>query len=328
MNIKEEIINDVVFNMKRLTSLEYIHFKSAERHMPYDYDLTINGVTFACEVKSKLNKANYNIIVQQLRSVKEQTQKPLIVAAQHFSPEAFERLPQDGISVVESSGNCKIVAPQLFINITGQKSVQIKESKGKAFNEAGLKVIFYFLQDDANINKPYRQISEGTGLSLGTIKNVVEELTNGLYVIKTTKGRCLKNKKELLDTWQTYYNQTLKPKLLIKEMEFVDAESRMNWERIPLPEGVCWGGEGAAYMTDHYLMPEQFDIYTDVPSVQLMMTRKMRFEVNGSIKVYKKFWKGGDNEKVAPKILIYADLMGSGNSRSIEAAQRLIENGI
>ena len=81
-------------------------------------------------------------------------------------------------------------------------------------------------------------------------------------------------------------------------------------------------------MTDHYLMPEQFDIYTDVPSVQLMMTRKMRFEVNGSIKVYKKFWKGGDNEKVAPKILIYADLMGSGNSRSIEAAQRLIENGI
>jgi len=157
---------------------------------------------------------------------------------------------------------------------------------------------------------------------------VVEELTNGLYVIKTTKGRCLKNKKGLLDTWQTYYNQTLKPKLMVKEMEFVDAESRREWEKIPLPDGVCWGGEGGAYMADHYLIPEQFDIYTDVPSIKLMMTRKLRFEVNGSIKVYQKFWKGGNDEKVAPKILIYADLMGSGNSRCIEAAQRLIENGI
>ena len=80
--------------------------------------------------------------------------------------------------------------------------------------------------------------------------------------------------------------------------------------------------------TDHYLIPEQFDIYTEVPSVKLMMTKKMRFEENGSIRVYQKFWKSYENEKVAPKILIYADLMGSGKSRCIEAAQRLIENGI
>jgi hypothetical protein len=81
-------------------------------------------------------------------------------------------------------------------------------------------------------------------------------------------------------------------------------------------------------MTDHYLIPERFDIYTEVPSVKLMMTKKMRFEENGSIRIYQKFWKGYENEKVAPWILIYADLMGSGNSRCIEAAQRLIENGI
>jgi hypothetical protein len=328
MDIEEEIINDVVFNLKRLTNLEDIYFESAGQRMRYDYDLIINGVSFACEVRSQISKANYNLVVQQLGRVKEQTQKPLIVAARHFSPEAFERLPQEGVSVVESSGNCKIVAPPLFININGQKSVQVKESKGKAFTEAGLKVIFYFLLDDDNINKPYRQINEETGLSLGTIKNVVEELMNGMYVIKTAKGRYLKNKKELLDIWQTYYNQTLKPKLMVKEMEFVDAESRREWEKIALPEGVCWGGEGGAYITDHYLVPEQFDIYTDVPSVRLMMTKKMRFEANGSIKVYQKFWKDGDDEKVAPKILIYADLMGSGNSRCIEAAQRLIGNGI
>lgn len=321
---EEEIINDVVFNLKRLTNLENIDFKPGRRE-GYDYDLAINGITFACEIRKQVNKANFNLVVQQLRRLKEQTDKPIIVAAHHLSLEVFDRLIEEGISVVESSGNCKIFANQLFINISGQKSKQIKEVKGKAFNEAGLKVIFFFLLNDENFNKTYRQISEETGLSLGTIKNVVEELKKSLYAITTTKGRFLKNKKELLDIWQTHYNQTLKPKLMVKKMEFVDAECKKDWYKISLPEGAYWGGEGGAFIIDHYLIPEQFDIYTDVPSVKLMMTKKMRFDENGSIRVYQKFWKGNENEKVAPRILIYADLMGSGNSRCIEAAQRLIE---
>ena len=91
---------------------------------------------------------------------------------------------------------------------------------------------------------------------------------------------------------------------------------------------MCWGGEGGAFLIDRYLVPELFDIYTETPSVKLMMTKKVKFQEKGRIRLYQKFWKGIIDEKTAPKILIYADLMGSGNSRCIEAAQRLIENGI
>ena len=115
---------------------------------------------------------------------------------------------------------------------------------------------------------------------------------------------------------------------MIKEMDFVDSESWENWERIILPEGMYWGGEGGAYILNHYMIPEQFDIYTETPSIKLMMTKKVRFQENGRIKLYQKFWKGIWHEKVAPKILVYADLLGSGNSRCIEAAKRLVENGI
>lgn len=324
---EEEIINDVVYNLKRLMNLENISFKAVLRRH-YDYDLTINGVTFACEVKPQVNKANYNLVVQQMRKLKEQTDKPLMLAANHFSPESFESLPKEGISVVESSGNCNIVAAPMFIRISGQKATQPREVKGKAFNEAGLKLIFYLLLDETNINKPYRTIHEETGLSLGTIKNVIEELGRGQFVLTTDKGRFMKNRKELLDVWQTHYNQSLKPKLLLKEMEFVDADSRRDWEQIVLPDGMCWGGEGGAFLIDRYLVPEQFDIYTETPSVKLMMTKKVNFLEKGRIRLYQKFWKGNIDEKTAPKILIYADLMGSGNSRCIEAAQRLIENGI
>lgn len=326
--IKEsEIINDVVFNLRRLTNLESIEVKPKRPQVGYDYNLIINNVEFACEVKIQVSKANYNLVLQQMRKLKEEVDLPLLLASHYFAPDVFESFSAEGINVVDSSGNCKIEAKQLFINIIGQKSTPIKQPKGKAFNEAGLKAVFYFLLNDTNINQPYRQISNNTGLSLGTITNVVEELLYEKFVIKTSKGRILKNKRALLDTWQVHFNQTLKPKLLLKTMEFVDSDSRKDWELIALPDGVCWGGEGGAYLTSKYLIPEQFDIYTEGPSINLMMTRKMRFEENGSIHVYQKFWRS-QHERVAPMILIYADLMGSGNSRCIEAAQKLIENGI
>ena len=70
----------------------------------------------------------------------------------------------------------------------------------------------------------------------------------------------MKNKKELLDIWQPHYSQALKPKLMVKEMEFMDAECRRGWEKNVLPDGACWGGEGGAFMIDHYLIPKQFSL--------------------------------------------------------------------
>lgn len=325
---KEEIIYDAIRNLRQLTNLKNITFFRANERAGYDYDITINGTTFACEVKTQVNKANYNLAVQELNELKVRTIKPLMVIAQYFAPDTHNKFSQDGINTMESNGNCNIRANPLFIYISGQKAVPPIETKGRAFNEAGLKLIFYFLQEFNNVNKPYRIICEDTGVSLGTIKNVVEDLYINRFVIITPGGRFLTNRIGLLNIWQMYYNQTLKPKLLLKEMEFVDNESRKNWKDLALPNGMCWGGEGGAFLIDKYLIPEQFDVYTEVPSAMLMMTRKIKFQGNGRIRLYQKFWKGRINEKVAPKILIYADLMGSGNSRCIEAAQRLIANGI
>ena len=43
-----------------------------------------------------------------------------------------------------------------------------------------------------------------------------------------------------------------------------------------LPEGICWGGECAAYQVNGYLTPQKFEIYTDVAWGNLMKTGAMR----------------------------------------------------
>ncbi len=319
-----EIINDAVYNLKRLTGIEYIDCQNVDG--TYDYDVSINGISFACVVKNQVTKANYNLVVQQMRGVATQTRNPLLLVANHFVPEVFSQFATEEINVIESNGNCNITVSPLFVHISGQKSIQPKESLGRAFKETGLKVIFYFLLNDANIGKPYRVISKATGASLGAIKNVIEELCESRFAIVTDNGRVLKDKKKLLESWQMHYNQTMKPSLLVKEMDFIDEDTRKHWDQIKLPEGMYWGGEGGAFLLDHYLVPETFDIYTDEPTVKLLMTRKVKLQKDGPIKVYQKFWNGISGDGIAPRILVYADLMGSGNSRCIEAAQRLMKD--
>ena len=109
-------------------------------------------------------------------------------------------------------------------------------------------------------------------------------------------------------------------------MAFRTEEKRDNWQNIKLPQGMAWGGEPAANLIDGYLQPGSFDVYTTLPAAHLMRTGAVKQDANGEIHLYKKFWNEETDYKTVPAILIYADLMGSGNSRCLEAAQRILEN--
>jgi hypothetical protein len=47
---------------------------------------------------------------------------------------------------------------------------------------------------------------------------------------------------------------------------------------------------------------------------------------NGTVEILQLFWKNNNNEKqVAPALLVYADLIGSGYGRNIETAKLILE---
>ena len=91
------------------------------------------------------------------------------------------------------------------------------------------------LQDDNNISKTFREIKEQCAVSLGTVKNVLDELEDRKFVLTTKKKRTLRDKRRLLDLWVENYHQVLKPKLLIKRLGFRDVKSKEQWDKITLP---------------------------------------------------------------------------------------------
>lgn len=327
MKKEEKIITDAIGNLQNITQIKGINNKLSDVNI-YDADINICGIKFAAEVKKNVTKSNYLRVLETLRHIKSSTKMPVLLIGDYISPTILPELRKEGFSVLDSSGNCQISNGNLYIHVQGQKQYIAKESMDKAFNETGVKLIFYFLLEKGNISKPYRTIHDETGLSLGTIKNVIEELKMRRFVIMSSGNRVIINRKNLIDQWQETYNKVLKPKLFISKMKFVNDEAKREWQTIKLPIKMCWGGENGANAIDGYLQPEIFTIYSDTDTRELLKTKKIIPANDGEILVYRKFWKQETDNQIAPKILIYADLMGSGNSRCLEAALRLIENGL
>ncbi len=288
------------------------------------------NVDFLCLIKNSITTANVGSLTQTLKNTPV-SEKPVLLVANYISPTVADDLASRNINTLDSVGNCRIKGEKdgkmLFYLINkGEKNVCVEKNNYPAFQEAGLKVVFYLLQEAANVNKPYRAIQEATGVSLGAIKNVLAVLTERKFIMLSGGKRVLKNKNALLNLWVENYHQVMKPKLLLGKMSFRTDEHRKKWAKMTLPKGMYWGGESGANKIDAYLKPGAFSIYTDIPTAHLLKTGFVKQDEKGEIEIYQKFWKWDAEGQVAPLLLLYADLMGSGNSRCVEMAERLLNH--
>jgi len=288
--------------------------------------ISIGGTDLACVVKNVVNTSNFNSTFLSLRDMEEKTGCKVMLVSSVIAPSLVRSLANEHINVLDVSGNCSLNIPQLYINIIGQKTIKTVEAKTATLSDAAIKLIFYFLINKENIGKTYRMIASETGLSLGTVNGVVEELKRNNHILFVKKKRKLANWRQLLDEWQVAYNQRLKPKLFVKKFAFSNPAARKSWTSVVLPQGSQWGGESGAYLTDGYLRPEKLTIYTDADSLDFIKSRTFVPADNGDVLVYKRFFNEKEESNIVPKLLIYADLMGVADSRCREAALKLIEN--
>ena len=310
---------------------ETVILKEDNTYKNFDAIVQIMDVEFLCEVKNTVTTATIGNITNRLKILGTMEKQPVLLIAKYITPTVMDNLASNGINTLDCAGNCHIryaKGNKIIFHLVnkGEKNTLMAEKPYPAFQEAGLKVIFYLLQEFTNVNKPYREIQKATGVSLGAIKNVFDVLVERNFILMTGSKRTLKNINALLNLWTENYNEVLKPKLLLSRMTFRTNEQRIKWLAMDLPDGMYWGGESGANMVDSYLEPGAFDIYTQIPAAHLLKKGFVRFDETGEIRIYKKFWNWETENHLVPPILTYADLIGSGNSRCIEMAERLLNN--
>ena len=254
---------------------------------------------------------------------------PLLLIAKYVNPNMAEQLKQDGMEFIDAAGNAFINQPPIYVFIKGNRPLEVimPTPPKRAFRAAGLKVTYAFLCNPGMENKPYREIADATGVALGTIGWFMRELKEtGFLVDMGTRGNKLTRKEILLQRWVTAYPEELRPKLLLGRYK----GAHEWWRQKKLdPFKAQWGGEVAAARLTQYLQPQIITIYTTAGQLNdLLIENRLRKDPTGEVEVLERFWTPGEKEEhedMIHPILVYADLLATGNERNIETARIIYE---
>lgn len=255
---------------------------------------------------------------------------PTLVVARSITERAAELLRARGIDYVDVAGNAHIAWDDVFVHVQGRrKAVGRKEapsSRGsKAFGRAGLKAGLVLLGWPHMAGEPLRRLAGAAGISLGTAKAVVDDLSNAGYLYDVRGGgRRLARAGELLSRWSEAYSTTLSPALLLGGFSTEGISWWSSAKEELAKSNVQLGGEVAASLMDAHLTPSTLTLYADeVPRALVGAQRMVRAEKDGNVQFRRRFWKMGDEGPLVPHVLTYADLLASGDPRQREHADRI-----
>jgi len=301
--------------------------------VPYDAILTINNFQFIVEAKTEIRTANKGIILAQLKEYQTNSKKPIIIVAKFIASDIAKEFREKAINYLDVAGNAFIKKDDFFIYVTGQKAQKTeKTNQSRAFQEAGIKLIFSLLSNPDNLQLSYREIAEQTGIAIGSISNIMRELEDLNFILKTETKRILKNKPELLNRWIVAYQDVLRPRLIKRRLRFADKAKYNNWKTWLDNQSlnICqWGGEPAAALITDFLKPAFFTIYTSGSWQEYTQILDMVPDENGDIEILSTFWNAENkinNVQTVPPVLIYADLINSAMDRNLETAKMILNN--
>jgi len=341
MNTEFDLLTKTVVAFHNETGIELEVIQDNGQVIDFDVDAVIQfpepGPTLAVEIKKWAQQANLGALVEQI------TRLPIdgILVADYINANMAKKLMAAHVQFMDTVGNAYINQPPIYIHVTGNKQDQaftrVKETN-RAFDTTGLKVVFGFLCNPVLINTTYREIAKVTGVALGTVGWVINGLKDAGFVIERGKERKLANTQKLLDRWVEAYPEKLKPKQHVGE--FI-ADKTNWWQDINIEEyGAYWGGEVAAAKYTNYLQPQIATVYLPKEAGNKLLAKAKLHKANGFaeneaglVRIFRPFWpidtlQEDNNEGLVHPILVYADLIETGDARNIETARMIYEQHI
>lgn len=296
---------------------------------------TLNGEEVSVFFKNEVRPHNVPILLNT------PSKKPLLVAAKYITPKAKNQLKENKINYLDSYGNAYIEIPQLKVYTERGNGKPVTPDTTKVFTQAGAQLIFQLLNRPEEVNETVRRLAHISKISVGSVSKIMNGLLDEGFLVhwNNDKKYQLIRKEELLDRWIPILNEKVLPNYKIGKYSFT-GNSENQWQTRGLRPNVWWAGEpGAALLTD-YLHPEKYSLFTTLSKQEIMTKLKLVRDLTGKITLYSPFW--GDtstisiinpddinkaNNKVNP-LIIYAQLIHSGEPRNIEIAQIIFNEHI
>lgn len=268
------------------------------------------------------------------------TNPPIVLMAPEILEPARTELRRQKIGYLDNKGNAYLDAPPIFLMLEPQPAGKAKERPEKkvaanrpginrAFNEAGLRLLFALMTEPGLEKLAYRELAQRTGLALGTAHNVMNALKELKFLRIRGKTRGLLEKRELLEKWVNNFPDQLRPRLHWGTYRTLHTGHDW-WKTVDLAgTNACWGGEPGGELLTNFLQAERQTLYVfgETHTAALQRLRLIP-DPRGTVEILHAFWPRREKEEAqvtAPPLVVYADLLATRDGRNRETAERIYD---
>ncbi len=291
---------------------------------------------FAVEAKATLDRAE---ALWPLKARLEQLKHTGIVFVPYVTDTIARKCRELDVPFIDGVGNAYLKRPGLYLFITGQRprgGTNLAKPVRGLDTAAALRMVFGLLCRPKLLNAPYRDIRDATGIALGAVGPIFDDLRKRGYLTGATRkrNRRLVEPVRLFEEWVTGYPVKLRPKLNARRFR---GPTPNWWKKARVNElDAVWGGEVAADRLTHHLKPATLTLYVTTERArktvkELVAFHRLLADANGDVEVLDTFWNfpaDPATPDLAPPILVYADLIATLDPRNMEAAKLVREQYI
>jgi hypothetical protein len=167
MTKETKIANQAIDKLKNYSNLP---IETEKKDSGVDFFININNYRFLATVKTAISNGNKVSAYSRLASDKSKMKYPLLIISGYIPLDIAQEYTEAGINYLDTAGNCHIKYKELAVVIAGKKKDRlIKTNQSRAFQEAGVKLIFHLINDPSNLHLPYRKLAEIANVSLGSV---------------------------------------------------------------------------------------------------------------------------------------------------------------
>jgi hypothetical protein len=332
---EQEILSQALEACAEPAKLRFCPIKPSLQHADQDVDGLMRAQHRAAkqDYAVRIRPVLHTAAITNLAELARGRQRPLLLVTTRVSAGQGRALRDAGVQFMDTAGNCYLEFPGFHLFVLGQKGAEpvVLRPHRPSFSAAEVRLIFHYMTDpkltddprNALINRTYREVSEASGVSLGSVTSTRAALNALGFLNETSEGLSLVNRRDLMERWVSAYTTRLRPKFTVSRYRAPHPDW---WTQVALdPKTALWGGEPAAQRLTRYLKPEIITIYRLGNMSPFILEHDLRVDREGKVEILDAFWSSPDIRKgdcVHP-LLVYADLIASGIDRDIEAARVL-----
>ncbi|CAN7763404.1 type IV toxin-antitoxin system AbiEi family antitoxin [Caballeronia sp. LjRoot29] len=297
----------------------------------------IGGKTFDMPVLLQVSASTTGIVTAQHRlfaTGPDKPGRPLMLVTPYVTPARAEELIDRNVPFLDMAGNVFLNEPEATVMITRRPkpTAVLPNQSSRATTPKGLKAMFAIATHPGLVAKPYRTIATVSGVGLNTVSQAMDDLTTRRLVAETRGGdRIIPDRKRFVDEWVAQYPSRLRNKLGARRFSAVAPDW---WRKFDFEEfNMRLGGEAGAEQLTHHLKAINVTIYTqgELTSDFMLRARLRPFE-KGDVEILEAFWPpesfqaiGTNPPELVHPLLIYADLVATGESRNLSIALQIYD---